>query len=90
MSLFDSIKNAFGKSQPDAKPGTTAKPEPEPAGAAGVPRTYTVVSGDTLWKIAERVYGDGSAYTRIFEANRDLLERPDQVYPGQELTLPEP
>lgn len=52
-------------------------------------RTYTVVSGDTLWQIAERMYGNGSQYTKIFEANRGVLEHPDRILPGQELVIPE-
>lgn len=53
-------------------------------------RTYTVVSGDTLWKIAEREYGNGSHYMKIFEANSDVLEHPDRIFPGQKLVIPQP
>jgi len=52
-------------------------------------RTYTVQSGDTLWKIAEQMYGNGSKYMKIFEANSDLLEHPDQIFPGQKLVIPD-
>jgi nucleoid-associated protein YgaU len=51
--------------------------------------SYTVQSGDTLWNIAETVYGDGSKYSKIFEANNELLESPDQIFPGQKLVIPE-
>jgi len=49
--------------------------------------TYKVVSGDTLSKIAKRFYGDSSAYTKIFEANRDQLNDPNKIQIGQELRL---
>ncbi|SFK11180.1 peptidoglycan-binding protein LysM [Methylocapsa palsarum] len=51
---------------------------------------YTVVSGDTLWKIAETEYGKGhgAKYTLIFEANKPLLSDPDKIYPGQVLRVP--
>ncbi|PWF24650.1 peptidoglycan-binding protein LysM [Corticimicrobacter populi] len=51
---------------------------------------YTVVKGDTLWKIAETQYGNGKGakYTVIFEANRPLLSHPDKIYPGQLLRIP--
>jgi len=49
--------------------------------------TYKVVSGDTLSKIAKRFYGDASAYTKIFEANRDQLSDPDKIQVGQELKV---
>jgi nucleoid-associated protein YgaU len=52
------------------------------------PLTYTVKSGDSLWKIAEAHYGDGSKYRAIFEANRDILDNPDLIHPGQELKIP--
>lgn len=52
-------------------------------------RGYTVVSGDTLWKISEEMYGDGSLYMKIFEANTDLLKNPDQIFPGQTLVIPD-
>jgi nucleoid-associated protein YgaU len=79
------------------EPAAVPTPAPEPPVAvlesaeedgSGV-RTYTVVSGDTLWKIAERMYGNGSHYMKIFEANTDQLENPDQIFPGQELVIPE-
>jgi len=52
-------------------------------------RSYTVEKGDTLSAIAQRVYGRASYWKRIFEANRDTLDNPDRIHPGQTLTLPE-
>lgn len=51
---------------------------------------YTVVKGDTLWKIAEQHYGKGKGakYTVIFEANTPMLTHPDKIYPGQVLRIP--
>ncbi len=49
---------------------------------------HTVQSGDTLWKISERVYGDGNRYMEIFEANKPMLSDPDKIYPGQVLRIP--
>ena len=45
-------------------------------------------TGDSLWAIAQRFYGDGSQYSRIFEANRDQLDNPDTIQPGQVLRIP--
>ena len=53
-------------------------------------RRYTVQSGDTLWKIAEEMYGSGNKYMKIFEANTPLLDDPDKIFPGQELVIPDP
>ena len=52
-------------------------------------RTYTVVAGDSLSKIAKREYGDASKWHRIFEANRDKIQNPDLIHPGQVLNLPQ-
>jgi nucleoid-associated protein YgaU len=52
-------------------------------------RTYTVVAGDSLSKIAKREYGDASKWRRIFEANRDKIQNPDLIHPGQVLNLPQ-
>lgn len=57
--------------------------EPAPAPAA---RTYTVESGDSLWAIAERFYGDGSKYQVIADASG--IPNPDLIQPGQVLTIP--
>jgi nucleoid-associated protein YgaU len=57
-------------------------------GAAGAARTYTVKAGDTLSRIAKDALGDGNAYMRIFEANRDQLTDPDEIKPGQVLKIP--
>lgn len=51
--------------------------------------TYTVESGDTLSKIAKRFYGNANDYNKIFEANQDQLDNPDQIRVGQVLKLPE-
>jgi nucleoid-associated protein YgaU len=50
--------------------------------------TYTVKAGDTLSKIAKEHLGDANAYMQIFEANRDQLNDPDLIKPGQVLKIP--
>jgi len=52
-------------------------------------QTYTVVKGDSLSKIAKRVYGKASLWPKIYEANRDQIKDPDLIFPGQLLRLPE-
>ena len=50
--------------------------------------TWTVKKGDTLWNIAKKVYGDGYKYTKIYEANKNQIEDPNMIYPGQEFIIP--
>lgn len=55
--------------------------------AAG--RTYTVVKGDSLSKIAKQFYGNAGEWKRIYEANKDVIKNPDLIYPGQTFKIPE-
>ena len=60
---------------------TTAIVEPEA-------QFHTVVSGDTLGKIAKKYYKNAMKYPVIFEANKPMLSDPDKIYPGQVLRIP--
>ena len=61
---------------------TTASP------ADTAKRTYTVVAGDSLSKIAKREYGDANKWHAIYEANKSTIKDPDLIHPGQVLNLP--
>jgi nucleoid-associated protein YgaU len=66
---------------------------PTPIAGAGVAQTstmYTVKKGDTLWHIAEAIYGKGHGKEskEIFAANKPMLANPDKIYPGQVLRVP--
>jgi tetratricopeptide (TPR) repeat protein len=62
---------------------------PAPAEAAApAEQSYTVAGGDTLSAIAEQFYGSADQWPRIFEANRDQLDNPDLIQPGQALRIP--
>jgi nucleoid-associated protein YgaU len=52
-------------------------------------RRYTVKPGDTLSKISRELYGDANQYTKIFNANRNILRDANTIIPGQELVIPE-
>ena len=58
------------------------------SGGSSARKTYTVIAGDTLSKISMQFYGDPGQYERIFNANRDKLDDPDKIKPGQELVIP--
>lgn len=60
----------------------------EPRNITPAGKTYTVVKGDSLSKIAKREYGNANEWKRIYEANRDILKDPDKIYPGQKLKIP--
>ncbi|MRJ02565.1 MAG: peptidoglycan-binding protein LysM [Epsilonproteobacteria bacterium] len=48
---------------------------------------YEIQKGDTLWAIAERFYGDGNKWKKIFEDNREVIKDPDLIYPGQKIRI---
>ena len=52
-------------------------------------RMYTVQAGDSLSKISKQFYGNAHQYMKIFEANRDQLNDPNEIQPGQQLVIPE-
>lgn len=44
--------------------------------------------GDSLWALSRLAYGDGARYAVIFKANRDKINNPNLIYPGQTFVLP--
>jgi nucleoid-associated protein YgaU len=77
---FSNVQSGGSSTAPAAPP---AMPAP-----ATEDRTYTVVSGDSLSKIAHRQYGHAGRWRDIYNANRDTVENPDLIYPGQTLKIP--
>jgi nucleoid-associated protein YgaU len=77
-----------GRPSAGREPGEAAGAAPK-AGAqeAG---TYVVESGDTLIRIARKVFNDPGRWREIYELNRDRLRSPDEVPVGMTLKLPQP
>jgi len=50
--------------------------------------TYTVMPGDSLWLIAEKIWGDGEFWRLIYNANSTTITDPRLIYPNQKLTIP--
>ena len=89
--IWDQIKLVDASYSNDLVADITVDPNAAPAaaaGSAGGAKTYTVKAGDSLSKIAQQFYGDSSAYSKIFNANRDKLSDPDKIFPGQDLVIP--
>jgi len=82
----------------DAAKAESAKPEPAKADSATEkaasphaegPSRITISAGDSLWKIALKVYGDGELYSRLIDANRDKLPNPNVIVPGLVIDIPQ-
>lgn len=96
-------KADFSNVQSDVKSTESIQPEKKKADfsnvqssvqsteAAATPAgetSYTVVKGDTLSAIAKAHYGKAGKWQAIFEANRDTIDDPDRIFPGQVIKLP--
>jgi hypothetical protein len=67
-------------------PFSRAEPTAELATSGG--DRIVVQPGNSLWRIARRVYGEGTRYAVIYQANRDMIRDPDLIYPGQVFAVP--
>ena len=82
---------AGDKPRPDfsnVKAGSSSTAPAPAKPAAPAAQTYTVAAGDSLSKIAKKVYGDAKKWQKIFEANKDQIKNPDLIHPGQVLKIP--
>ncbi len=68
--------------------GVSARVDTTEEKVGGAEQTYTVAKGDTLSHIAKQFYGKASKWSVIFDANRDQLDDPDKIQPGQVLKIP--
>lgn len=79
---FVLVEDQGGTVQAAEESGTERQGEPENAGS------YTVVSGDSLWKIAKQLLGNGNRWQELYDLNRDKISNPNLIHPGQVLTIP--
>lgn len=84
---YEMILREYRYLKAPTKKATIVPKRPSPP-APAKQRTHTVVSGDTLWGIAVKYYGNGSKYTNIANANKDKVKNPNLIYPGQVLVIP--
>jgi nucleoid-associated protein YgaU len=76
-------KSAVSKDLTTAAPSAAKAPE-----LPGGPRVHVVKDGESLWKIAKVELGDGGRWNEIFDANRDVMSKPEAVHVGMRLRIP--
>ncbi|MHB0773918.1 LysM peptidoglycan-binding domain-containing protein [Bradyrhizobium sp. 5.13L] len=67
-----------------ASPADVLAAAPAEAGGSRV-----IARGDSLWALSRLAYGDGARYQAIFNANRDKIQNPNLIYPGQTFVVPQ-
>ena len=82
------VVNSSGRTISSAAPTTTNSNRPV---EKSIPKQYTVVNGDSLWKIAQKFLGSGSRWREIYTYNNNksiMGGNPNLIYPGQVLSIP--
>lgn len=84
------VSTSPGSTPPPAPTPTPPAPAPKPVSSGGsgsTTHTYTVVKGDTLWGIAQRLYGSGAQWTKLYANNKSVVgSNPNLIRPGERLT----
>ena len=83
VSVIEAVAQQAGSSESEDSPAAALPPAAEEA-----TQFYVIQSGDTLYKIASDFYGNGMKYPALFEANREVIQDPDKIYPGQKIRIP--
>lgn len=88
---YSPAKISLPAASADKPTATATKQEPARSGSppAAESKTYTVKSGDSLWAIAKKMYGNGADYNKIYEANKSVIGgNPNLIKPGQVFKIP--
>jgi nucleoid-associated protein YgaU len=89
----DNVTSVAGENSGEASggwlAGWTGSGDPEMGAPLQPDRAVIIRKGDTLWHISRRIYGHGTRYTTIYQANKEQIRDPDMIWPGQTFVLPE-
>jgi nucleoid-associated protein YgaU len=78
-----------GAPQDGSGTSTSAKTAPgSKAGKGTGAKIHVVTNGESLWTIAKKELGDGNRWKEIYEANRDILKKPESIQKGMRLRIP--
>jgi len=70
-------------------PPAIVEGEPPKIETPSRPTKYVVKKGDSLWRIAGKVYGNPLKWPRIYRANKEQIKNPNRIFPNMVLTIPQ-
>ena len=70
-------------------PPTIVESEPPKVVPPAQPTEYVVKKGDSLWKIAGKVYHNPLKWVKIYNANKAKIKHPNKIFAGQVLVIPQ-
>jgi putative chitinase len=85
--IFSFVKNKGNLQQTSSVRDTVTQEEANKSKSSGLPKIYTVVAGDDLWTISEKLYKSGYNWVDIAKANN--LTNPSVIHAGVKLTIPD-
>lgn len=82
-------RSSYSEPEPVNLPPMNNARSEEPAVTSESTTEYVVEKGDTLQKISKKFYGGYSKWTKIYEANKDILPNPNKIKPGLTIRIPQ-
>ena len=87
LGLYDECYDSYGFEESALSAQTAPAAQAAPAAQTAQQNLYVVQKGDTLWKIAQKLFGNGERWREIYERNRSIIRDPDLIYEGQALNV---
>lgn len=88
VDVYASALQPFVAPRPAEVPVAGTQQHARETPAAAPEEYYVIESGDTLSHIAKRYYGNANKWPRLFEANREVIQDADKIFPGQKIRIP--
>ena len=88
FTLDTELRQVESRTGPRAAARMTVRGAGETSVVEGKPHVVVIERGDNLWSISRRVYGAGLSFPTIVNANSDIIDNPNLIFPGQVFVLP--
>jgi len=88
VDVYASALRPFVAPRPEETPVGGPHQHAQPTPEERKEEYYVIQRGDTLSHIAKRYYGNANKWPELFEANREVIQDPDKIFPGQKIRIP--